>query len=243
MKPERPVDLIVIGAQKAGTTALFDYLGDDPAFVCSDVKEVHVFDVEDPAAPTPDLAAYAAHFPDRPGVRVEATPIYIYWPGALERIAATCPGVRLVLLLRDPVQRAWSHWRMETARGAETQPFDRCIRRGRQRLFEAEPFGFHREFSYVERGFYGEQVERLSSLFDPADVLIARAEDLDADPAAVLSRLSAFVGTPPPPPIQPRRVHVGAEAPLDPADAAFLRQVYAPDQARLKALTGIRWDG
>ena len=80
MKPERPVDLIVIGAQKAGTTALFDYLGDDPAFVCSDVKEVHVFDVEDPAAPTPDLAAYAAHFPDRPGVRVEATPIYIYWP-------------------------------------------------------------------------------------------------------------------------------------------------------------------
>ena len=243
MKPERPVDLIVIGTQKAGTTALFDYLGDDPAFVRSDVKEVHAFDVEDPAAPTPDLAAYAAHFPDRPGVRVEATPIYIYWPGALERIAATCPGVRLVLLLREPVQRAWSHWRMETARGAETLPFSGSIRRGRQRLFEAEPFGFHREFSYVERGFYGEQVERLFSLFDPADVLIARAEDLDADPAAVLSRLSAFAGTPPPPPIRPRRVHVGAEAPLDPDDAAFLRQVYAPDQARLKALTGISWDG
>ena len=108
MKPDRPVDLIVIGAQKAGTTALFDYLGDDPAFVRSDVKEVHFFDVEDPSAPTPDLSAYAAHFPNRPGVRVEATPIYIYWPGALERIAAACPGVRLVLLLRDPVERAWS---------------------------------------------------------------------------------------------------------------------------------------
>ncbi|MCA6228358.1 MAG: sulfotransferase domain-containing protein [Phenylobacterium sp.] len=243
MKPERPVDLIIIGAQKAGTTALFDYLGDDPAFVRSDVKEVHFFDVEDPAAPTPDLSAYAAHFSDRPGVRVEATPIYIYWPGALERIAVACPGVRLVLLLRDPVERAWSHWRMETARGAESEPFSWCIRRGRQRLFEAEPFGHHREFSYVERGFYGEQVERLYALFDPADVLIARADDLDADPAAVLARLAAFAGTPPPPPVRPRRVHVGAPAPIPEADAAFLRQVYAPDQARLKALTGISWGG
>jgi hypothetical protein len=131
---------------------------------------------------------------------------------------------------------------METARGAESQPFSWCIRRGRQRLFEAEPFGHHREFSYVERGFYGEQVERLFSLFDPADVLIARAEDLDANPAAVLARLSDFAGTPPPPPVQPRRVHVGEPAPIPPEDAAFLQRVYAPDQARLKALTGISWE-
>lgn len=243
MIDDRRIDFIVVGVQKAGTTALFDHLADDPAIGLSDVKEVHFFDDETQDWARPDYDAYHARFDwSRPAIRGEATPIYAYWPGALERIAAYDPAIKLVLMLRDPVERAWSHWRMEHGRGHETKPFSWCVRQGRQRLFDAQPWGHHREYSYVERGFYGDQVERLLALFPRDQVLLLQAEDLRRDPQAVLGRLNIFLGAPPPPPTSPRAVHVGPDtAGLTEADIDHLRAVYARDQARLEALTGIRF--
>lgn len=234
------IDFIVIGAQKAGTTALFDHLSDDPAIGLPDVKEVHFFDDDSRDWDRPDYADYHARFDwSRPAVRGEATPIYVYWPGSLERIKAYNPAIRLILMLRDPVERAWSHWRMEHSRGAEGAPFDWCIREGRQRLFRHEPWGHHREFSYVERGFYGAQVERLFGLFPRDQVLILQADDLRTEPQAVMNRVNAFLDAPPPPPAAPRAVHVGPEmGGCDPADIAHLREVYARDQVRLAGLIG-----
>lgn len=239
------IDFIVAGMQKAGTTALYDYLSEDPAIGLSKVKEVHFFDDEERDWATPDYGPYHAQFDwDRPLIRGEATPIYAYWPGAVERIARYNPAIHLILLLRDPVERAWSHWRMEYARGVETRPFSWCVRQGRRRLFDAEPWGVHREFSYVERGFYGEQVERLFEAFPRDQVLILGAEELRRDPDGVLSRVSEFLGAPPPPPRTPREVHVGAEmdygGDLSAEDAAFLREIYVRDQLRLQALIGVR---
>lgn len=242
MKAGRRIDFLVIGAQKGGTTALFDHLTDDPNIGLSDVKEVHFFDDEGQDWSDPDYDVYHARFDFAAGRTAygEATPIYIYWPNCLERIQAYRPEVRLILMLRDPVERAWSHWRMETARGSEREPFAWCIRRGRARLLDSEPWGFHREFSYVERGFYGEQVERLFGLFPPEQVLIERSERLRQDPSAVLGRINRFLGVPAPPPTESRAVHVGSGEPEPPAeDAAFLRELYARDDARLKALTGV----
>jgi hypothetical protein len=173
-------------------------------------------------------------------MRGEATPIYIYWPGALERIAAYNPDVKLILMLREPAARAWSHWRMEAARGVETRAFSWCIREGRRRLFEAEPWGHHREFSYVERGFYGEQVERLLRLFPERQILVRKAEDLRADPARILGEVADFLGVARLQAPAPRDVHVGQDQGDLPADdGAFLRQIYAADGARLKALFGL----
>ncbi len=245
MKPQ--IDFIIAGAQKAGTTALFDYLGDHPQIGLSDVKEVHFFDDEGQDWRAPDYGAYHAHFDlaDRSRLWGEATPIYLYWKDSLARIRAYNPGLRLIVLLRDPVARAYSHWKMEFARGAETHPFDWCVRAGRQRLFAAEPWGFHREFSYVERGYYGAQIEHLLSLFPADQLLVLRAEDLEAKPGPVLETVSAFLGVDAPPPSQPRRVHVGQDiaypSRLTQADEALLRRLYAADMARLKALTGISY--
>ena len=239
------VTFVIAGVQKGGTTALFDYLGDYPDVARSDVKEVHFFDDEAQDWAAPDYAAYHGHFPahdDRPCG--EATPIYSYWPDSLERIAAYNPAMKLILVLRDPVQRAWSHWRMESARGAETQPFAWCIREGRQRLFEADPWGHHREFSYVERGFYAEQLERLFGLFAREQVLVLRSEDLRAGPAAALAGVRGFLGLPPAPAPAAREVHVGPKdlpGELAAADVAHLRSVYAADNARLAALTGLQF--
>jgi len=237
------VNFIVVGVQKAGTTALFDYLADEPAVALSDVKEVHFFDDERVDWSAPDYGAYHARFPAPDGRPCgEATPIYAYWPKSLERIAAYNPAVKLILLLRDPVERAWSHWKMEYARGVETRPFSWCIREGRQRLFDAEPWGVHREFSYVERGFYGEQAERLLGLFPRDQLLIARAETLRDDPNTVLDQVRALLGLPAGQTVAPRAVHVGRDmdygADLSAEDIAHLRQVYAADQVRLRDLTG-----
>lgn len=236
------VNFIVIGVQKAGTTALYDYLADDPAVGLSKVKEVHFFDDESVDWSAPDYGPYHAQFETAgPAIRGEATPIYLYWPRSLERIAAYNPRVRLIVMLRDPVQRAWSHWRMEYSRGVETQPFSWCIREGRQRLFAAEPWGVHREFSYVERGFYGEQLERLFAIFPREQVLILTADELRDDPSDTLARVNGFLGLPDRGAVEHRDVHVGQDVggKLGGEDVEYLRGLYERDMARLKTLTGI----
>jgi hypothetical protein len=244
---EPRVSFVIAGVQKAGTTALFDYLSDWPELSLSHVKETHFFDDDERDWRAPDYVPYHDLFDAPDGrLRGEATPIYLYWPGALERMAAYNPAMRLVVLLRDPVARAWSHWRMEYARGFERAPFGWCIRDGRRRLFHAAPWGHHRAFSYVERGFYGEQVERMFGLFPREQALVLSAEALQADPAATLAEVRAFLGLPPASrTVAPRTVHAGRDmdygSELTPADAQFLRQVYARDQARLAALTGYRF--
>jgi hypothetical protein len=240
------VAFLIAGVQKGGTTALFDYLGEEPGLALSREKEVHFFDDETRDWAAPDYGAYHAAFAPFDGrPRGEATPIYLYWPGSLERICAYNPAMRLIVVLRDPVERAWSHWRMEYARGAETQPFAWCVREGRARLFEADPWGFDREFSYVERGFYGEQLDRAFGLFGRGLVLALRAEDLRADPGATLARVRSFLGAPAGDAPRPRQVHVAAEidygADLTGDDIAHLRRVYARDQERLQALIGVRY--
>jgi hypothetical protein len=240
------VTFLIAGVQKGGTTALYDYLGDYPDVALSRDKELHFFDDDALDWAAPDYGPYHAQF-DAPAGRPcgEATPIYTYWPGSLERIAAYNPAMRLIVMLRDPVQRAWSHWRMEYARGAETRPFGWCIREGRQRLFDARPWGAHREFSYVERGFYGEQMERLFGLFPRDQALVLTSDDLRTEPAAALARVRAFLGLPEAPTPSPRESHVGREmdypSELAAEDIEHLRRVYGPDAERLAALTGIRF--
>jgi hypothetical protein len=242
---DRPqVDFLIAGVQKGGTTALYDYLAEQGGVALSLRKETHFFDDEEQDWRRPDYEAYHSRFPPAEGRPCgEATPIYTYWPNSLERAAAYNPAIKIVVMLRDPVERAWSHWRMEYARGAEREPFAWCVRAGRRRLFEATPWGHHREFSYVERGFYGEQVERLYGVFPKAQVLLLRAEDLRADPGPVLAKVRGFIGAEPAPPPAAREVHVGQDmdygSTLTDEDRAYLRSLYARDMARLKALTGL----
>lgn len=244
MKPL--VNFIIAGAQKAGTTALYEYLAEDPAIGLSKIKEVHFFDDDTRDWAFPDYEPYHAQFaPDGPGIRGEATPIYLYWPESLERIARYNKAMRLIFLLRDPVERAWSHWKMEFARGVETRPFSWAIREGRQRLFRSEPWGAHREFSYVERGFYGEQIARALTLFPREQILLLRSEDLKHQPDELLNLVNGFLEIPPPGKRGRRFVHVGREmdygSRLSEDDVAFLREVFASDQERLKSLTGLHF--
>jgi hypothetical protein len=237
------VRFLVAGVQKGGTSALFDHLLEVPGLQLPAIKEAHWFDDETVDWSAPDPARYHALFEADGRLWGEATPIYIYWPQSLERIQRYDPAMRLILLFRDPVERAWSHWRMEYARGKETQPFAWCIREGRARVDDPTAPGHHRVFSYVERGFYGRQIERLLALFPRDQLLMLRSADLKADPEKTVRAVCAFLGVAPPAhPIVPRRVRVAADMPypsrLETGDIALLRGIYADDQLRFRALTG-----
>lgn len=241
------VNFVICGVQKGGTSALHDYLSDSPDVAFADVKEVHFFDDEEVDWSHPDYGPYHARYSVDVAKKAygDATPIYVFWPHALERIRAYNPQMKVILLLRDPVERAWSHWRMEFARGVEHNPFSYCIRQGRWRNFTTHPWGHHREFSYVERGYYGEQVERLLSVFNREQVLIATSERLLRSPQECITDICKFLEVEPPSVITRREVHVGADidygAHLTVEDRAFLRDIYAFDQQRLQRLTGIQF--
>lgn len=238
------VGFLIAGVQKGGTTALYDYLRDHPDLEMSPVKEPHFFDDERGVDwARPDYGLYEAQFSGDGRLKGEATPIYTYWPPALARARAYNPDLRLIVLFRDPVGRAWSHWRMETARGAETESFEVCVGPGRVRVDDPAAPGCHRVHSYVERGFYADQVERMLSLFPRSQCLFLRSADLRDRPGPILATVCDFLGAPPFAAVEPRRSHVGAPLPgaTRPPDRVVdhLRQLYAADQARWSALTGL----
>jgi len=239
------VGFLIAGAQKAGTTALFDYLAEIPALELPAVKEAHFFDDEEKADwAAPDYAPYHALFRDPDRLWGEATPIYFYWPNALERIRAYNPAIKLILLFRDPVERAWSHWKMEYARGKETQPFGWCIREGRARMADALPYpGFHRVYSYVERGFYGRQLAHALALFPREQLLLLGSEELRRDPTGTIGAVCAFLGVEPPagpslPKISRPAADIDYPATLSDSDVIFLQRQFADEIARLHKLGG-----
>ena len=103
---------VIAGAQKAGTTTLDHLLRTHPQVLMASVKETHFFDDETLDWRRPDYAVLDAFYPATPGrLRGEATPITLFWRPALDRLHRYDPDARIVLSLRDPVQRACSHWR------------------------------------------------------------------------------------------------------------------------------------
>ena len=234
---------LVAGVQKAGTSALHDYLSEVTGLQLPPSKELHFFDEERTVDwSAPDYGPLHRHFAVDDRLRGEATPITLYWPQALERVAAYNPAMRLILLFRDPVGRAWSHWRMECTRGAERMPFAQAIREGRARMAGSAPVpGFDRVASYVERGFYGRQLARALRLFGRDRILCLPQDLLERDPDAAVAQICRFLDvTPPAEPLRPRRVRaapaVDYPSALEPDDVAHLASCFAAELERFESL-------
>ncbi len=196
------LSFFIAGVQKGGTTALYKLLANHPQLFIPENKELHFFDRDYLDWQRPDYRSLHNLFggiEEGPGVTKrllgDATPIYCYWPNAIERIAAYNSEARIIILLRHPTFRAYSHWRMEAARGIETLSFaDAISDEGRLRVAAN---GAHRRFSYIERGFYGDQVKRLYDVFPSDQVLILRTDQLWLSPAKVCAAAVEFLGVRP----------------------------------------------
>jgi hypothetical protein len=191
------VDFVIGGVQKGGTSALDSFLRRHP-HICmpSDLKEVHFFDREEMFRDSkPEYQKYHAHFQPEPQQQVigEASPIYIYWNSAPYRIWSYNPDMKWIVILRNPVDRAYSAWNMERQRGAETLSFEDAIAHEQERCRQALPLQ-HRIFSYTDRGFYVSQLRRLFSIFGRTNCHVLLNDDLRAEHQKTLRAVFAFLG-------------------------------------------------
>ena len=198
---------MIVGAQKAGTSALAQFLDAHPEIDMSARKEVHLFDAPEYSAdwtPADIDERYRPHFAHSrftglPGDPVlgEATPIYLFLrdvPGELHRYNTE---LKLIVLLRDPAQRAISHYYMEKGRGGERRPLWEALLLERFRLRRSRDprraDSAQRLHSYRARGLYSRQLRNLYGVFPRDQVLVVRAEELLRDHDAVLRRVFAFL--------------------------------------------------
>ncbi len=193
------LDFVIGGAQKCGTSSLWLWLLRHRELGMIARKEAHFFDDERRDWTSPDYTDLHAMIPQDRRYGGDATPITLYWTPAHARLRAYNPRCRIVLLFRDPVDRAASQWAMRTQKGVEDLPFARAVREGRTRTGEVvEVEGLSRGLSYLERGRYGEQLGRLLELFPRDQVLcldlagLARGREAD-----LLRTVTDFLGVEP----------------------------------------------
>jgi hypothetical protein len=245
-------DYLIIGAQKGGTTSLQWYLNQHPSVRRPTRKELHYFTLH---ADRP-VGWYRAHFPVRADGTVsgDATPYYLFHPAVPDRAHAVVPDARLVVLLRDPVNRAHSHYNHEVALGHETLSFEDALAAEEERLagedekLRADPGArsfAHQHHSYVARGRYAEQLERWLALYPREQLLVLVSEELFADPIGATLETQRFLGLPERPParLQARNVR-RYTSPLDDGLHARLAAGFADDNQRLARLLGrdLPWD-
>lgn len=239
---EERIDFVIAGTQKGGTTALDVYLRRHPQVEMAKIKEPHFFDTEEnfSAPPTYDDYHSLFNFGSDALVRGEATPIYMYWYDAPRRLWEYNPSLKVILLLRNPIERAYSHWNMERARNFESIEFEEALLTEQIRCREALPLQ-HRRFSYTDRGFYSDQLRRIWHYFPRDQTLVLKSEVFGAEPAGALEAICSFLDIPPMPVIETPRVHRGNYLDEMPDDCrTFLAALYKEEINELQRLLG--WD-
>jgi hypothetical protein len=241
----RPLpNFLILGAQKAGTTALYAYLRWHPQVTGPSFKEVSFFDRHYARGER----WYRAHFPARRRAAVgEASPSYLLHPLAPERIARLLPDARLIALLRNPVDRAFSHYQHEVALCREPLSFEDAVAAEDERLrgevehmLRDRAYFSHAwwNYTYVARGRYAEQLERWYAAFPRERLLVLFTEELAQDPGATYRRVLEFLG------LEPRdlpsypRIFEREYEQMHAETRAQLERTFAEPNRRLQALLG-----
>ena len=206
LRRRRKPDFLIIGAQRCGTTSLFHYLAGHPRVAVPREKELHFFDLQYQKGFRWYVDCFAGtdtRKSARRAIRGEATPEYIFHPHAIPRIKADLPKVKLIALLRNPVDRAYSQYWHEVRLGYEPLSFEEAIAREPARLageLERAEIDAHYNgramihHSYLLRGIYADQLMRVFRHFPRSQVMLLRSEDLFADPQDVFGQVTDFLG-------------------------------------------------
>jgi len=244
---------IVLGTHKGGTSSIQTYLIQHPQLFGGTHKEVHFFDYQFSRGET----WYRSVFPltnDLPAGSLtgEATPFYMVHPLVPARVAQLLPQVKLIVLLRDPVDRAISHYYHQIRRGREKLSIGEAFAAEMDRIgsekerllagedFKPEPF---RRFSYTERGLYADQLERWFDYFPREQFFIDTSERFYGDTPGFLTDVFDFLGVDAQAQVadlKPRNVGLPRED--NPAVRARLSEYFAPHNQRLEALLGRTFD-
>lgn len=242
-------DFLVIGAQKSGTTSLYEYLTGHPSIAPARGKGVHYFEEHYARG----LDWYRSRFPLRTAATLsgEATPAYLFYPVVPERVQRDLPMVKLIAVLRNPVERAFSHYQHERATGVEELSFAAALAGEDDRLRgEEEKVRANARYvsfpllhqSYRSRGLYAEQIERWLRVIPRERLLILQAERLFSDSASVMDEAVSFLGLKPVRtdhyPVQNARSY----EPMDPGVRDDLSSFFEEANERLYELVGTRFN-
>ncbi|MEJ7707046.1 MAG: sulfotransferase domain-containing protein [Nocardioidaceae bacterium] len=182
--------------------------------------------------------------------RSEASPYYLFHPGVPARAAAMLPETKFIVLLRDPVTRAYSHYLHSRALGAETLTFEQALDAEDTRLAKAESLGLdsrvgrslHRDFSYVSRGMYASQLERWLAYVPQSRIKIIKSEDWHGKPREVYADLLSYLGLPCNIPERFTKANaLGSSqhsSSINPTTYFRLRHQFATDSERVRSLLG-----
>jgi len=264
----RPLpDFLLIGAKRGGSTSLFRYLLDHPQVLpmfpsarrlplAEDMKGVHYFDCQWGRGPS----WYRSHFAsararsraeEQLGLGVvtgESSPFYLFQPRAAQRAAATVPQARIVVLLRDPVERTFSHWKEQRRRTMELLGFPEALQAEAGRLAgekerlmrddrAVSPAYEHQ--GYVEQSRYVEGLRRWYDHFDRSQVLVVWSDEFYRSPQPTYDAVCRHLGLAPQPVADPRAWNsASSESPLPDALRSELAQVFAPLDDELRELVG-----
>ncbi len=199
--PRMLPSFLILGGQRCGTTSLYRYLCGHPDVSSALVKEVQYFTLN--YARGPDW--YRSNFPllSEGAVSFDASPYYLFHPAAPQRAARLLPDVRLIALLRNPVDRAFSHYQHNVGLGVEELSFEEALDAeegrlaGEEERLAGDP-GYsspaHRRYSYVARGRYEPQLARWVSSYGPEAVKVVVSEEFFADPEGTLDDIVDFLG-------------------------------------------------
>lgn len=250
MPDELPFTYFIVGAQKAGTSTLSQTLGRHPHICKAPRKEMRFFNRDDLDWSDSPYDEYTC--PRRKPQQLvagDATPAYLWWPHALERIRDYNPSARLVAILRDPIERLFSQWSMMVAQHGRTPDWPVLLRDHWATSLPSElpdlpPTEIKAEFSAISRGFFAAQLERGYGVMDRQQWLVLEFRSMLADLPAALDQVTHHIGVRRYRSPQPLR-HIMASAEelhgtAPTADEiARLAELYADDLARLPTLTDI----
>lgn len=192
--------VVIVGAQKAGTTSLYNALESHSDVMRSTQKEQHFFDFYQPTKRRGldyirdplnryDYAGYEANwFDEGESTYIDATPIYCWWRGCLKKIRRYRRDAKVIMVLRDPVDRAISQYKMEVGRGYEDRTLSQVCNDFNKKVNGKQ----HRVDSYIERGYYRSQLDEIHRLFKK--VMILKFNDLINEPDKVLTFIQGFIG-------------------------------------------------
>lgn len=201
----RAPDFIIIGAQKSGTTSLYRYLMEHPQIAPASEKQLDFFSHE---AFHRGVEWHLSRFPER-GANVlsgEASPYYMLHPHAPRRVFEFDPEVKLIAILRNPVDRTYSHYQHQVRNWREPLPFEEALSAEAERISGEEArmrrdgsfYGTaHRRHSYLARSRYAEQLETWLSLFPRERILVLESEAMFEAPNTVLDEVATFLGLSP----------------------------------------------
>ncbi len=207
-------DFVIIGAQKSGTTSLYDYITSHPSVARARYKEVHYFSLRHKYGKLWYRSNFQTNFSrrrfyEKTGQKLlsgEASPYYLFHPAVPDRMKAVLPDVKLIVILRNPVDRAYSHYHHTSRKNQEPLSFEEAIRAEearctgeRERLLRDPDFVplHYRNHSYLSRGVYADQLENWFKYYGREQFLILATEDLRKDPQRTLDRVFDFLGATP----------------------------------------------